>query len=122
MSDKHCWYGYLEAGSKSSPVLTDASLDSGNPKTQFIFNLLRGEILEYSREIVSPKLRELKPDEAALADELKAAYQKVRPGFRGRIGRGLDSGPRGRAASRATSDEEETDLEPDEIEWEEAEA
>ena len=121
MSDKHCWYGYLEAGSKSSPVLTDASLDSGNPKTQFIFNLLRGEILEYSREIVSPKLRELKPDQTAVIEELNAAYQKVRPGFRGRIGRGFDTGPRA-AASRKTSDEEEADLEPDEIGWEEAEA
>ena len=36
MSDKQFWYGFLDAGSKSSPVLVDGRLDTGNPKTQFI--------------------------------------------------------------------------------------
>ena len=39
-------------------------MDTGNPKTLYLFNLIRGEILEYAREIVEDKLRELKPAES----------------------------------------------------------
>ena len=54
---KNLWYGYLEAGANSSPVIRDDGLNTGNPKTVYLFNLARGCILEYSREIVEPKLR-----------------------------------------------------------------
>ncbi len=125
MSDKQLWLGYLEAGAKSSPVLIDNRLDTGNPTTQFIFNLARGEILEYSREIVERKLRRLRDEEGHLAAELEAAYAKVRPGFSGRVGRGVE-GP-GREASRRgeAGDAEESEGQPevdtDEVEWDEAE-
>jgi len=57
----------------------DSRPDTGNPKTQFIFNMARGEILEYSREIVTPKLRELRADEAdALLKDLQTAHQRAR--------------------------------------------
>ena len=45
------WFGHLSAGARSSPVLRDARLDTGNPKTLYMFNLKRGEILEYAREV-----------------------------------------------------------------------
>lgn len=72
------WYGYLEVGEKSSPVIRDDRLDTGNAKTLFLFNLVRGQILEYTREIVEPKLRELKPSEAGKIAELNAAYGEAR--------------------------------------------
>ena len=72
------WYGYLEAGAKSTPVIRDERLDTGNGKTMFLFNLARGQILEYSREIVESKLRELKPGEADAVDKLNAAYGEAR--------------------------------------------
>ena len=79
-----CWYGYLEAGKRSSPVLRDSHLETGNPKTVYLFNLQRGEIIEYSIEIVEMKLRDLKPNEAALIKELDDGYKKARKRFKGR--------------------------------------
>jgi hypothetical protein len=77
------WYGYLNAGTRSSPVLRDARLDTGNTKTLYLFNLVRGEILEYAREIVERKLRELKPAESGFIAELDAGYKKARHNFKG---------------------------------------
>ncbi|MGB5179565.1 MAG: hypothetical protein WBP44_12650 [Gammaproteobacteria bacterium] len=77
------WYGYLNAGARSSPVLRDARLDTGSPKTLYLFNLVRGEILEYAREIVEQKLRELKPAESGFVADLDAGYKKARRNFKG---------------------------------------
>jgi DNA replication initiation complex subunit (GINS family) len=78
-----CWYGYLMAGSRSSPVLQDRRLETGNPKTIYMFNLKRGEIIQYAREIVEQKLRDLKPDETAFIEDLDAGYKKARRSFKG---------------------------------------
>ncbi|MFN2309603.1 MAG: hypothetical protein ABR553_07690 [Gammaproteobacteria bacterium] len=72
------WYGYLEAGDKSTPVIRDENLDTGNSKTLFLFNLARGQILEYAREVVEPKLRELKPGEATQIAALNAGFGEAR--------------------------------------------
>lgn len=74
MSKSDTWFGYLNAGEHSSPVVRDSSLESKNPKTIYLFNHARGKILEYSREVVEPKLRDLKPDDVPLP-ELKKAYK-----------------------------------------------
>jgi len=58
-SKRGLWFGCLEAGNSSSPVIRDQHLETGNVKTLYIFNLARGRILEYQREIVEPKLRDL---------------------------------------------------------------
>ena len=79
------WYGYLNAGKRSSPVLRDERLDTGNPKTLYLYNLARGQILEYSREIVDNKLRELKASESGCIAELDAGYKKARRSFKGRV-------------------------------------
>jgi hypothetical protein len=79
-----CWYGYLMAGERSSPVLRDSLLDTGNAKTVYLFNLNRGEIIEYAREIVEKKLRDLKPDETSYITKLYAGYKKVRRSFKER--------------------------------------
>ena len=62
------WCGFLDAGSKSSPVLLDHKLDTGNPKTVYMFNLKSERIIEYNRQIAEPKLRELKGNEASRKD------------------------------------------------------
>jgi len=120
MNGKQLWYGYLDAGVKSSPVAIDPRLDTGNPKTQFIFNMARGEILEYSREIVTSKLRELRADEAdTLLKELQTAHQRAQAAFKGRPIRVSDRpvepaalGPRHRAR---LVPEEVLDLESDDL-------
>ena len=81
------WYGYLEVGKKSTPVVLDRRLPTGNGETVYLFNLNRGEILEYQRHIVEPKLRELGPDEADTVKQLKTAYSQARQNFRSRGGR-----------------------------------
>ena len=84
------WYGYLEAGNRSSPVIRDERLDTGSEKTVFLFNLARREILEYSRDIVEPKLRELKSGEAKMIKDLDAAYAEARRNFKDRRARPLN--------------------------------
>jgi hypothetical protein len=84
-SKSSLWYGYLNAGQRSSPVLLDERLATGNPKTLYLFNLSRGEILEYAREIVEKKLRELKPAESGIVAELDAGYKKARRNFKSHV-------------------------------------
>ena len=65
-------------------MLRDDRLETGNPKTIYMFNLNRGEIIEYALEIVEKKLRDLQPDESAFIKELDAGYKKARRSFKGR--------------------------------------
>lgn len=98
---QHLWYGYLEAGANSSPVLRDDSLNTGNSKTVFLFNLARGRILEYSREIVETKLREFKGKESKAVAELDAGYAEARLTFKERSARILDIPERGNPERKA---------------------
>lgn len=82
MAKTPLWCGYLEAGDRSSAVLRDERLETGNPNTIYLYNLNRDEILQYSRGLVEPKLRELRDDESSLAEELKNAYAKARRTFK----------------------------------------
>lgn len=101
MSDNTMWYGYLDAGERSSAVAMDSRLNTGDPTTVYIFNLQRGEILEYKRAIIEPKLRELKGKEQELEAELKNAFRKARSGFTPRGARIANVPEKGRAAAPA---------------------
>lgn len=98
------WVGVLEAGKSSSPVLRDFDLPTGDPSTIYLFNLMRGAILEYRTTIVEAKLRDLTPDEASLAQELQEGYRRVRPEFKPRGKRRFST------SSRRRKDEPEPDL------------
>jgi len=74
-------FGYLEAGKKSSLVVMDHSLSTGHPRTVYVYNYVRGKILEYRRDIIESKLRELEGDERELVQQLKQAYYHARQGF-----------------------------------------
>ena len=122
MKDNELWYGYLEAGAKGSAVIVDRSLDTGNPRTLYLFNLKRGQFLEYSREIVEPKLRELNAEEDGLVEDLKTAHKEARAAFRPRRTRALNipdhapAPPRKPEEDEAQEELEESfgeDLEPD---------
>ena len=101
------WFGYLEAGNKSSAVVRDDRLDTGSRKTVFLFNFERKQIIEYTREIVDPKLRELKPAETKLIEELTGAYNEARRAFKHAQARPLNIPERGAPAkaAKATDDE-----------------
>ena len=80
MSKRDTWYGFLNAGSKSSPVVRDTRLVTKNPRTIYLYNHVQGKFLEYSIEIVEPKLRALGPDDISL-EELKSAFKAARKVF-----------------------------------------
>lgn len=83
MAKDQLWFGYLNAGAQSSPVLHDPALDTGSKKTLYLYNHERKAILEYRREIVESKLRDLKPEEAELVEALREGYAEAQRGFRG---------------------------------------
>jgi len=78
---KKMWFGFLDAGTKGSPVVRDATLETGNHKTLYLFNFMKGKILEYQREIVELKLRELETEELAMVPQLRKAYKEAREHF-----------------------------------------
>lgn len=80
MSKDDIWYGFLQAGDKSTPVVRDLSLDTKNPRTIYLFNYSRGRFLEYSLDIVESKLRELTADDLPLHD-LQSAFRAACKGF-----------------------------------------
>jgi hypothetical protein len=137
MSKNRFWYGYLEAGSKSTGVVMDSKLNTGDPDTIYLYNHARDMILEYKQAIVSPKLRELGEDDAELIKELKAAFTKAGANFTPRADR-LSNVPEagsGKAAAKkpmvqeavteegdeSFSEDFEDDSGADEEEWEEDE-
>lgn len=110
MSDKHYWYGYLEAGEKSSPVLQDHRLDTGSADTMYLYNHKRGEILEYKRAIIEPKLRALTPQEQELCRTLKSAYTEARAEFTPRGGKPVLIPARGGKPTPAANDEPQEEV------------
>lgn len=76
MSKHKLWCGFLEAGNKSSPVVIDRNMDTGNQNTVFIYNHNKKEILKYMRELVEPKLRELTDQEKTLENSLKKGFKE----------------------------------------------
>jgi hypothetical protein len=118
MSDNTLWYGYLEAGERSSAVAMDNRLNTGDPTTVYLFNLQRGEIIEYKRAIVEPKLRELKGKEQELEGELKNAYRKARNGFTPRGAKVASVPEKGRPAAAAKTAAMATDFGGDDYEEE----
>lgn len=134
MSENNLWYGYLDAGEKSSPVLMDQRLSTANPNTVYVFNLKRSEIIEYRRDIVEPKLRDLNDEDSSVIKELKSSYSKARSGFTPRGAKvsnipekGSEAPAPKKAAAIDTDDEDldeiiDTDDDDDEDEeWEEDE-
>jgi len=126
MSDKNLWFGYLEAGKKSSAVLIDERLSTGTGKTIYVYNLARGQILEYDRSIIESKLRELTAGEQGMIDQLKSGYNKALQEFRPRgigLNKLLEQPPAKRAAAKEEEAAEEFGFEDaDEGEWGEEEA
>jgi len=104
------WYGYLEAGNRSSPVIRDERLDTGSKKTVFLFNLERGEILEYSRDVVEPKLRELKSSEAKSIKKLDAAYAEARRNFKDHRARPLNIPEQGSSSRRPVESKDDDEI------------
>ena len=81
MKKNKYWYGFLEAGEKSSLVLRDLSLETNKADTIYLFNLLRGSILEYNKLIVESKLRSLTEDECDFIPKIESSYKEAKKSF-----------------------------------------
>ena len=79
--NKDLWCGFLEAGTKSSPILISSILETNSEKTVYMYNLSRDAIIEYQRQIVEPKIRELKAEEADLIEQLVSVYNAANKNF-----------------------------------------
>jgi len=110
MNAKNIWYGVLEAGEKTSPVVRDTSLDASENKI-YLYNHLRNQFVEYLQAIVEPKLRELTDGDIS-KDELdkafKAAYQDFSSSRKARTW--TDKKP---AASRVKNEDDEEAIDLD---------
>jgi len=100
------WFGYLEAGEKGGPVVRDVTLGTGTPATFYLFNLNRGAILEYRRDIAEPKLRELTEEEMEIIEDLRQAFEQVRKKFTPREARKPKPLPPTRKKARVEEDED----------------
>ncbi|AOU97150.1 hypothetical protein BI364_03255 [Acidihalobacter yilgarnensis] len=114
MSENPIWCGYLEAGSKSTPVVLDQRLNTGKPDTIYLFNQTRNTFLEYKREIVDAKLRELEEGETNVG-ALKAAFNEARKEFRPRTSRAQTIAERSTTAVKTAPDEPSEDSLVDEF-------
>ena len=110
MSEKNIWYGVLEAGEKSSPVVRDPSLEAGQNRI-YLYNYVRNQFIEYSQAIAEPKLRDLTTGDIS-RDELdkafKAAYQAFSSSHK--IRTWSDTKP---SAARAKSEDDEDAIDID---------
>jgi hypothetical protein len=79
MSSKDIWYGVLDAGEKTSPVVRDDTLDASQGKV-WLYNHLRNQFIEYAAAIVEPKLRELTTGDIS-QKELDEAFKTARQAF-----------------------------------------
>ena len=116
------WYGFLEAGAKSSPVIRDDKLETGSSKTVYLFNLNQNKISEYNLQIVGSKLRDLKKDEEHLIAELDKAFPKARTEFINNKKRNFTLTPQPvtikKSAAPVTEEEEEiTEFADDDADW-----
>jgi hypothetical protein len=80
MSKNDIWYGILDAGEKTSPVVRDLTIQASNPNNVWLFNHSRNAFVEYSLAIVEPKLRELGKGDLS-KDDLDKAFKAARKTF-----------------------------------------
>ena len=79
MNTEQFWFGYLDAGAKSSPVLRDNELKSSSPDNICLFNLQKNQIVEYKAEIVSQRLRALNDGDTIA--EMTSKYQLAKQSY-----------------------------------------
>ena len=111
MSKQKLWYGFLEAGAKSSPIAIDHSMDTGEKHTLFIYNHNKQEILKYARELVEPKLRELIAPEKALEAALKKGFGEALKTLKYPVAKSFDNPTKSKPASKVEKPKEEPEVE-----------
>ena len=112
MSNTQLQFKYLDAGAKSSPVVLDSSLSTSNEQTIYLYHQLRNQIIEYKRDIVEAKLRELSGEEGLLQETLQQAFEQARSSFTPRGAAALsipDKATTAAKSAQANDDDEDSD-------------
>ncbi len=123
MSKQNLWYGFLEAEERSSPVIIDNSMDTGEKRTVFIYNHSKKEILKYVREVVEPKLRELTDKEKELEASMKKGFTESLKTFNNKVPNLLAVPAKGKPSAKAESTPEEPEAaisDPDDDVWDDS--
>lgn len=113
MTKQILWYGFLEAGQKSSPVVIDHSIETGEKNTIFIYNHNKQEIVKYNRELVEHKLRELTAEEKQQEAALKKGFMEAVKKINNKIPKTFDSPPKNKPTPKIvepSQDEPEVDI------------
>lgn len=125
MKKQKLWYGYLEAGNKSSPVIIDHSMDTGEKHTVFVYNHNKNEISKYVRELVEPKLRELTDKEKGLESALRKGFSASLKTLKYPLPKTYDAPSKDSSAPKVEADtaskepeEDISDLGVDDVDWE----
>lgn len=126
MSQQTLWFGFLKAEDKSSPVIIDHSMDTGEKRTVYIYNHNRKEVLKYVRELVEPKLRELTAEEHALEAAMKKGFMESLKTFNNKSTNVLAIPTNSKSKPKVAPppeepDVESIDLDDDDDVWEEIE-
>jgi hypothetical protein len=111
MSKRKLWYGYLEAGKKSSPVIIDRNMDTGEKDTLFIYNHNKQQINKYVRELVEPKLRELTAKEKEMESTLKKGFTAALKTMTHKVSKSFDATAIATVAAVVASTQEEPEME-----------
>jgi len=118
MKKQKLWYGYLEAGKKSSPVVIDRNMDTGENHTVFIYNHNKKEILKYVRDMVDPKLRELTAKEKELESSMKKGFTASLKTMKYALPKSFDA-PAAKAPTSKTEADIEMNVDEPEVEFSE---
>jgi len=81
MNKSQIWYGFLEAGKRSTAVVVDPKINANMDGKLYIFNQQRNQILEYKKDIVESKLRDLTEEESQLLPTLKSSFELALKNF-----------------------------------------
>lgn len=113
MGKNDIWYGMIEAGEKSTPVVRDMTLQTDDRSKIWLYNHNRNKFLEYSRAIVESKLRDLGEGDIS-QDELDKAFQTARklftPRHKVRIWEATTANRAASKSSRSKADDDDIEI------------
>lgn len=111
------WFGYLDSPKGKTLVVRNSLVDAENKKSIFLYNTQRDALVEYSREIIEPKLVLANEGEYE-ADKLEKAYKRALREKRPNTYNLLYRTTRMKSSSSASNDESDM-LDDDDVDMEE---
>ncbi len=81
-SSKSVWYGYIVSSTAKTKVIFEPQMDWAPPGQIYIYNVTKGAIIKYVKELVMSKLVEMTEEERKeLEEEHGEEWRKARKAF-----------------------------------------